>query len=155
MPVIPCMVFVQPPSTLDLAQVGARRHWYHRRGLERWERDCVTASFANTHMAMTFSLACKEKRGKEEKRRRIERAEAGLEPKRAKFRQSSMVFLNFTDMLVSYTGLYRCNAQYSTIASKHERYKSPAKAFFTASICSITALLLVPPLADLISTLFW
>ena len=125
---------------LDLAQVGARIHWYHRPGLERWKRYCVITSFANTHMAMTFALACKEKRGKEGKRRRTER---------------SMVFLNFTDMLVSYTGLYRCNAQYNTIASKHERYKPPAKAFFTASICSITALLLVPPLADLISTLFW
>lgn len=31
----------------------------------------------------------------------------------------------------------------------------PASAFLTASICSITALLLVPPFADRISTLFW
>lgn len=31
---------------------------------------------------------------------------------------------------------------------------SPASVFLTASICSITALLLVPPLALLISTLF-
>lgn len=51
--------------------------------------------------------------------------------------------------------LYRYNASKHK-ASLQTRFPyrcSPASAFFTASICSSTALLLVPPFALLISTL--
>lgn len=46
---------------------------------------------------------------------------------------------------------------YSAAPSHHWHLLTywPARAFLTASICSMTALLLVPPFAERISTDFW